>query len=123
MEGKRLTMYAIAHNLVRLLMQQAVRAAGGQGVGKHSMRLSFNGALDATLRFAAEMAQGTCEAWRSLRQKLFHTIATDSQPKRSKRFEPKVVKRRPKPFPLMTLSCAVLNQRILENQATLQASI
>ena len=80
MEVKMLTMYAIAHNLVRLLMQQAVRATGGQGVGKHSMRLSFNGALDATLRFAAEMAQGTCEAWRSLRQKIFHPIAPTPNP-------------------------------------------
>ena len=61
-------------------MQQAVRATGGQGVGEHSMRLSFKGALDATLRFATEMAQATCKAWRSLRQKLFRTIAPDSQP-------------------------------------------
>ena len=123
MEVKMLTMYAIAHNLVRLLMQQAVRATGGQGVGKHSMRLSFNGALDATLRFAAEMAQGTCKAWRSLRQKLFRTIATDSQPKRSKHFEPRVVKRRLKPFLLMMLPRAALKQRIFDNHATLQASL
>ena len=87
------------------------------------MRLSFKGALDATLRFAAEMAQGTCEAWRSLRQKLFRTIATDSQPKRSKHFEPRVVKRRPKTFPLITLPRAALKQRILDNHATRQASI
>ena len=88
------------------------------------MRLSFfKGALDATLRFAAEMTQDTCKAWRSLRQKLFRTIATDSQPKRSKHFEPRVVKRPPKPFPLMTLPHAVLKQRILDNHAPLQASI
>ena len=77
----------------------------------------------ATLRFATEMAQGTCKAWRSLRQKLFRTIATDSQPKRSKRFEPRVVNRRPKPFPLMTLLRAPLKRRILEIHVTLQASI
>ena len=87
------------------------------------MWLSFKGALDATLRFAAEMAQGTCKAWRSLRQKLFRTIAPDSQPKRSKHFEPRVLKRPPKSFPSMTLSRAVLKQRILDNHATLQASI
>ena len=80
MEVEILTMYAIAHNLVCLLMQQAVRATGGQGVGEHSMWLSFKGALDATLRFAAEMAQGTCKAWRSLRQKLFLTIAPTPSP-------------------------------------------
>ena len=88
------------------------------------MRLSFfKGALDATLRFAAEMTQDTCKAWRSLRQKLFRTIATDSQPKRSKSFKPRVVQRPPKPFPLMTLPHAVLKQRILDNHAPLQASI
>ena len=99
------------------------RCIGGQCVGEHSIRLSFKSALDATLRFATEMAQGTCKAWRSLRQQLFYTIATDSQPKRSKHFEPRVVKRRQKPFPMMTLPRAVLKQRILDNHATLQASI
>ena len=44
------------------------------------MWLSFKGALDAALRFAAEMAQGTCKARRSLRQKLFLTIAPTPSP-------------------------------------------
>ena len=86
-------------------------------------RARAKGALDATLRFAAEMVQATCKGRRSLREKLFRTIATDSQPKRLERFEPRAIKRRPKPFPLMTLPRAVLKQRILANHAARQASI
>ena len=113
MAVKMLTLYAIAYNLVRLLMQQAVRATGSPTARVHSMRLSFKGALDATLRFAAEMAQAPRKRWHSLREKLFRTIASDSLPRRGQRFEPRVVKRRPKPFPLMTRPRAVLKQQIL----------
>ena len=77
----------------------------------HSMRLSFKGALDATLRFAAEMAQASRKQWHSLRHKLLRTIAGDCLPRRLDRFEPRVVKRRPKPFPRMTVPRAVLKQR------------
>ena len=62
MAVKMVTMYAIAYNLVRLLMQQAARATGCHTSAGHSMRLSFKGALDATLRFAAEMAQASRNA-------------------------------------------------------------
>ena len=123
MAVKMLTLYAIAYNLVRLLMQQAVRTTGSPTARVSSMRLSFKGALDATLRFAAEMAQVPRKRWRSLREKLFRTIATDSLRRRGQRFEPRVVKRRPKPFPLMTRPRAVLKQQILSNHALHQASI
>ena len=123
MAVKMLTLYAVAYNLVRLLMQQAVRTTGSPTARVSSMRLSFKGALDATLRFAAEMAQVPRKRWRSLREKLFRTIATDSLRRRGQRFEPRVVKRRPKPFPLMTRPRAVLKQQILSNHALHQASI
>ena len=48
MAVKMLTLYAIACNLVRLLMQQAVRTTGSPPARVSSMRLSFKGALDAT---------------------------------------------------------------------------
>ena len=48
MAVKMVTMYAIAYNLVRLLMQQAARATDCHTSAGHSMRLSFKGALDAT---------------------------------------------------------------------------
>ena len=122
MAVKMVTMYAIAYNLVRLLMQQAARATGCHTSAGHSMRLSFKGALDATLRFAAEMAQASRKQWHSLRHKLLRTIAGDCLPRRLDRFEPRVVKRRPKPFPRMTVPRAVLKQRILANLARFQAS-
>ena len=102
--------------------QQAARATGCHTSAGHSMRLSFKGALDATLRFAAEMAQASRKQWHSLRHKLLRTIAGDCLPRRLDRFEPRVVKRRPKPFPRMTVPRAVLKQRILANHARFQAS-
>ena len=122
MAVKMVTLYAIAYNLVRLLMQQAARATGCRTSAVHSMRLSFKGALDATLRFAAEMAQASRKQWHSLRHKLLRTIAGDCLPRRLDRFEPRVVKRRPKPFPRMTARRGVLKQRILANHARFQAS-
>ena len=52
MAVKMLTLYAIAYNLVRLLMQQAVRTTGSPTARVSSMRLSFKGAPDATLRLS-----------------------------------------------------------------------
>jgi hypothetical protein len=122
MAVEMVTMYAIAYNLVRPLMQQAARATGCHTFAGHSMRLSFKGALDATLRFAVEMAQASRKQWHSLRHKLLRTIAGDCLPRRLDRFEPRVVKRRPKPFPQMTVPRAALKQRILANHTRFQAS-
>ena len=91
MAVKMVTLYAIAYNLVRLLMQQAARATGCH----NSMRLSFTGRYLALRR----LAQASRKQWHSLRHELLRTIAGDCLPRRLDRFEPRVVKRPPKPFP------------------------
>ena len=94
MEVKMLTMYAIAHNLVH----QAVRAAGGQGVGEHSMRLSFKGALDGHLALRHRngsghlqgMAQSATKTLPHHRHRLtaqtFQTLRTQSRQTTTKTF-------------------------------------
>jgi hypothetical protein len=75
------------------------------------------------LRFAAEMTQSARNLWHVLRNKLFLTIVRDRLPVRDPRFEPRVKKRRPKSYDLMTQPRAVLKHIILSNHAALLPSI
>jgi hypothetical protein len=88
---KELTMYAVAYNLVRLAMCEA---AERQGVAPD--RVSF---ID-TLRWLCmpEAGEGMPELV--------------VNPERPGRFEPRVKKRRPKPYPLMTTPRAELRNRL-----------
>jgi hypothetical protein len=123
MAVKVATIYAIAYNLVRWLQQQALLGTSGLTAGIGPARLSFKGTLDAALRFAAEMTQSARNLWHVLRNKLFLTIVRDRLPVRDPRFEPRVKKRRPKPYGLMTQPRAVLKHIILSNHAALLPSI
>jgi hypothetical protein len=84
----------VAHSLVRAVMAAAAR--------EHSApleRLSFTGSL-ATLRsFAAASAQATTRRHRrAVWAALLLRLAADLVPLRPGRQEPRVVKRRPKPY-------------------------
>jgi len=92
---KEMAVYAIVYNLVRLVM---IKAAGQQRVSVGSV--SF---VDA-LRWLAQ----ACEALIPLRLTI--------HPRRPHRVEPRVRKRRPKPFPLMRRPRRVLRQQLLRNR-------
>ncbi|HEV7432940.1 MAG TPA: IS4 family transposase [Steroidobacteraceae bacterium] len=85
----------IAHNLVRAVMAEAART--------HTVpleRLSFTGTLDTLRTFCAASAQASLPALaRRLWAKMLQIIAADQVPLRPNRHEPRVVKRRPKPYP------------------------
>lgn len=123
MAVKVATIHAIAYNLVRWLQQRALRATAGQSKVIGQAQLSFKGTLDAALRFAAEMAQSARKLWHLLCNKLFLTIVRDLQPVRPPRFDPRVKKRRPKPYDLMIKPRAVLKKIILNNHAASNPSI
>src|SRR3954469_6393551 len=91
--SKELLMYALVYNLVRLVMLEASRR---QGVAVE--RISF---VDA-LRWLA--AAGPGEALPKL----------VVNPDRPDRVEPRVRKRRPKSYPLMTKPRSVLRKALLE---------
>jgi hypothetical protein len=97
MVRKELLAGLIAHNLIRCVMAEAAR------VGEAELeRLSFKGTVDAVRQFSAALAQTrTRKMQRDLWQDLLHALARDLVPLRPGRSEPRAVKRRPKPFPLL----------------------
>jgi hypothetical protein len=87
----------IAHNLIRCVMAEAARVYEAQ-----LERLSFKGTLDALRQYSAVLAQArTQKMRRDLWRDLLHGLARDLVPLRPGRSEPRAVKRRPKPFPLL----------------------
>jgi len=98
MVHRELLALLIAHNLARAVMAEAARA--------HTVpleRLSFTGTLDALRCFCGASAQTPRVASRKLLwAELLRIIAADLVPPRPDRWEPRVVKRRPKNYPRLT---------------------
>ena len=97
MARKELLAYLVASNLIRCLMAEAVAEAGVL-----MTRLSFKGTVDAVRNYSAEMRAARSKGKREeLWTCLVATIAADLVPERPGRREPRAVKRRPKPYPLL----------------------
>lgn len=97
MVRKELLAGLIAHNLIRCVMAEAAWVEEAQ-----LERLSFKGAVDALRQFSGALAQArTGKLKRDLWQDLLSTLACDLLPLRPNRSEPRAVKRRPKPYPLL----------------------
>lgn len=117
MAAKMIMTYIIAHNLIRLTMHRAARAVAAvcPNQPEEPLRQSFKGSMDAIKRFCAEMAGASRSAITRLKEALYKAIAFDKVPDRPERIEPRVRKRRPKPFPLMTKSRDYLKSVILND--------
>ena len=97
MARKELLAYLVAHNLIRCVMAQAVARYHAE-----LERISFKGSLDALRQYSAAMAQArNPKLRRQLWEDLLRNIARDLVPLRPNRREPRAVKRRPKPYPLL----------------------
>jgi len=99
MVRKEIAMHAIAYNLIRAIMQQAAAL-----YHVPIERLSFKGSVD-TLRQWIETLNAAHDRPREqarLFNQLLQIIAEDIVPFRPERAEPRVRKRRPKAYPLMT---------------------
>ena len=94
-------MHAIAYNLIRALLQQAAAL-----YRVPLERLSFKGSVD-TLRQGTDALNAAYDKPRE-QARLFNQrlqiLAEDIVPHRPNRAEPRVRKRRPKAYPLMTQS-------------------
>ena len=94
---REIRLHFLVHNLIRRLMLQAAR--------QHHARLeriSFAGTLAAARRYAEALLQARSKHQRSLlRDELLRVIACDLVPDRPGRREPRAIKRRPKPYPLL----------------------
>jgi len=97
MACKEVLAYLIAHNLVRCVMAEAARV--------HDTaldRLSFKGTLDALRQYSAAIARARSRRLRrQLWRDLLLNLVRDAVPWRPNRREPRALKRRPKPYPLL----------------------
>jgi hypothetical protein len=94
---REIRMHFLVHNLVRLLMLQSART-----YQVPLDRISFAGSLAAARRYAEALLQVRSQRRsEQLRQELLRVLAADLVPDRPGRREPRAVKRRPKPYPLL----------------------
>lgn len=97
MVHKELEMFLIAYNLIRALMVEA-----GAIYEVPVERISFKGTVDAARQYSVAIAQARSKKkQRELVSELLRVIACDQVPARPGRREPRAVKRRPKPYPLL----------------------
>ena len=97
MVHKELEMFFIAYNLIRALMVEA-----GATHDVPVDRMSFKGTVDASRQYGIAIAQARSKKkQRELIGELLRVIARDQVPDRPGRREPRAVKRRPKPYPLL----------------------
>lgn len=98
MVRKELWMCVLAYNLIRSVM---VAAAVCHGLMPRA--LSFTGALQAVNAFGPVLLLATATAQEALLDALYSTICAHRVGQRPDRVEPRAVKRRPKPHPLLTI--------------------
>jgi hypothetical protein len=99
MAEKELLAYLVAHNLIRCVMAEAVARAAGAVDLEH---VSFKGSVDALRQYSAAIAQArNRQMRRQLWEDLLGNLVRDLVRKRPGRTEPRAVKRRPKPYPLL----------------------
>jgi Transposase DDE domain len=97
---REILMHFIAYNLIRTIMVQAATLSG------HDLpRLSFKGSLDTLRHFSQVFSLAkTHKQKAAVLAVMLSALVNDPVPNRPHRFEPRVRKRRPKPFPLMDQS-------------------
>ena len=98
MVHKELWMYMLAYNLIR-----SVIAAAAVHNGLMPRTLSFTGALQAVNAFGTVLLWAKAPAKASLLEVLYDTICAHRVSQRPDRVEPRAIKRRPKPHPLLTI--------------------
>jgi hypothetical protein len=105
MVRKEVWLHMLAYNLVRETMAQA---AARNGMDPHE--ISFKGALQAMNRFH-DLIVGSR---RERLPELLDAIAAHPVANRPNRYEPRAVKRRPKPHPLLTVPRHEARKRLLD---------
>jgi hypothetical protein len=97
MVEKELLAYLVAHNLIRCVI--------AEGVALYQVdleRVSFKGSVDALRQYSEAIGQARNQKMRrQLWEDLLLNLARDLLPYRPNRLEPRAVKRRPKPYPLL----------------------
>ena len=108
MVQKEIWLHLLVYNLVRELMAQAAAQ-----VMCEPHHISFKGALQTLNCFQELLATLPKPRWPELLATLFEAIATHRVADRANRYEPRAVKRRPKPHDLLTVPRDVARKRLL----------
>lgn len=107
MVQKDIYMHLLAYNLLRTLMWQSA-----QTTQVAPLRLSLQQTRQQFNHFRPQFAMATDPQWRQFYITLLQVISTLLVPLRPNRVEPRVVKRRPKPFPRMQQPRSVLKAKL-----------
>jgi hypothetical protein len=107
MVQKDIYMHLLAYNLLRTLMWQSV-----QSTAVSPLRLSLQQTRQQFNHFRPQFAMATGQQRRQFYTTLLKVISTLLVPLRPNRVEPRVVKRRPKPFPRMQQPRSVLKTKL-----------
>jgi len=109
---KEIAVYLLGYNLIRAVMARAA-------VRAHLMprQLSFKGALQLWSAFADGLRRACAALGIILREHLWAGIARLRVGQRPGRHEPRAIKRRPKPTPLLRVSRTIARQKLAEKYA------
>lgn len=108
---REILMHMVAYNLTRRLM---VEAANLYDVDV--ALLSFKGTLDTLRQYSLVITRAKSRRAKiELINDLLASVAEDTLPERPHRVEPRMRKRRPKPYPVMKEPRAVLKAKLLKN--------
>jgi len=104
-----LAMFLVAYNLIRTVLFDAAKVSEAR-----LEQLSFKSALVRFGLWCARLGHGIqVVAWLREYAGILSDLARDLNPERPGRYEPRVVKRRPKPFPRMQQPRRVLREKLL----------
>ena len=107
MVRKEIYVHLLAYNLLRTVMWSA-----GTQMEVNPLRLSVQEARHHLNHFVGEFKNSGMRKGKKLYQTMLEVIAHKPLKKRPLRFEPRVKKRRPKAYPLMTEPRSVLRQKV-----------
>lgn len=108
MVRKEVYAHLLAYNLIRTLMWEA-----GMRHDTDPLRISFQATIQHLLNFIPQLVQVGHPKQRELINVLLALIAREKLPDRSGRKEPRVRKRRQKPFPLMQEPRHILQKKLV----------
>jgi hypothetical protein len=109
MVRKEIYIYLLAYNLLRSLMWSA-----GNTYGAPPLRLSLQGTRHHLNNFISQLLAACSKKRLQIYSTLLKVIAHKAVPERPGRSEPRVRKRRPKAYPLMTKSRRKLQEQLLQ---------
>jgi hypothetical protein len=108
MVQKEIWMHLLAYNLLRTLMWQAAQQAQVP-----PLRISLQGTRQQFNQFRPQLATGSDKSRRRLYAALLEVISDQLVLLRPHRVEPRVIKRRPKPFPRMQQPRSILKAKLV----------